>query len=826
MPAPRPLQLALATALALLALPTAATAHAPAAEEVPPRVERALGGQVDLRADGLFKVRSAKGFTYTTHGPDFAADGFANHGGDIGPGDPERAPVCVSNPATDYYQEVLYAHPSNGTDQLAAKKASIQAAIRRMNAVLNEESIASGGPSADYKVRCEPDESIKVSSFSVPVTTGAPSFTQIVNAAQTAGFTNPRVDYTIFYDGSGPSGACGTGYLYGDDSPGAGNANNNPGGGIGAGYGATYGGCWFGRTPMHENGHNQGAVQYSAPNSTGDGGHCNEGDDVMCYLDGGNLNQNYPVACPASPGTLHFDCNWNTYFDAAPESGEWLTTHWNMGSTVNRFIRFGGPSADFSFSCAALVCSFSDQSSATAGIASREWDFGDGATSNAESPSHAYAATRAYDVTLTVTDNNGFRTSLTRTVALNDDFANPQDLVGNNATATGSNGGASKQAGEPSHSGTNAGGASVWYRWTAATAGTTTINTCASSFDTLLAVYTGSVLNALTPVVKNDDSAAVCGTSAVQSAVSFTAVPGTQYRIAVDGYNGGSGPARGGIGLSLVAPGDSVAPVTTISAGPSGATADPSPSFAFAANEPAEFFECRLSGTFTPCTSPRSYSGLDDGTYTFEVRASDLAHNLGAAATRSFTVDTVVPDTRIDSGPSGTIATPNASFAFSTVNSEAAATFQCRVDAAAFAPCTSATSVNGLSEGAHSFEVRARDAAGNTDQTPAARTFTVDLPDPSPGADSAAPDTTIVAKPPAKLRVRRVARVSFAFASSEAGSSFECSLDGAAFASCLSPRAYGRVRPGNHEFRVRAVDAAGNRDETPASHAFKVKRRR
>ena len=104
--------------------------------------------------NGLYRVHSGEGFAYTTHGPDFGSDLLwaDSHGGSIDLGDPQRDIAC----ATDYYQEVLYGYPSTGSDQLASKKADIQAMMQVNNAVLNEESLASGGPAADFKVRCDP----------------------------------------------------------------------------------------------------------------------------------------------------------------------------------------------------------------------------------------------------------------------------------------------------------------------------------------------------------------------------------------------------------------------------------------------------------------------------------------------------------------------------------------------------------------------------------------------------------------------------------------------------------------------------------------------
>ena len=119
---------------------------------------------------------------------------------------------------------------------------------------------------------------------------------------------------------------------------------------------------------------------------------------------------------------------------------------------------------------------------------------------------------------------------------VNDRFVNAQVLTGNSGHVSGSNSGASKETGEPSHSPDgNLGGKSVWYRWTAPGAGTLTLTTTSSNFDTVLAVYTGTAVNTLTalPSGKNDD--VLSGVTTSKVAVHVTA--GTIYRIAVDGYN-------------------------------------------------------------------------------------------------------------------------------------------------------------------------------------------------------------------------------------------------------------------------------------------------
>jgi hypothetical protein len=138
-----------------------------------------------------------------------------------------------------------------------------------------------------------------------------------------------------------------------------------------------------------------------------------------------------------------------------------------------------------------------------------------------------------------VTTPGGIATSagtFTVTSGFNDHFASCQGISGSAGTINGANAGASKEAGEPNHAG-NLGGRSIWYCWTAPFSGAVTMDTVGSSFDTLLAVYTGGSVNALTAIASNNDLSA--GVS--QSRVSFSAVGGTTYQIAVDGLNAAIG---------------------------------------------------------------------------------------------------------------------------------------------------------------------------------------------------------------------------------------------------------------------------------------------
>ncbi len=175
--------------------------------------------------------------------------------------------------------------------------------------------------------------------------------------------------------------------------------------------------------------------------------------------------------------------------------------------------------------------------------------------------------------------------------------------------------------------------------------------------------------------------------------------------------------------------------------------------------------------------------------------------------------DLLPPETQIDSGPSGTAASGGANFTFSS--SETGSTFACRLDAGSWGNCSSPKAYSGLANGSHTFDVRATDAAGNTDGSPATRTWTVAVPQP----DTTAPDTTISGGPSGTATS---GSASFTFIGSETGSTFACRLDTGAWASCTSPKVYSSLGNGSHTFDVRATDAAGNTDGSPATWTWTV----
>src|SRR5207253_528758 len=125
----------------------------------------------------------------------------------------------------------------------------------------------------------------------------------------------------------------------------------------------------------------------------------------------------------------------------------------------------------------------------------------------------------------------------------------------------------------------------------------------------------------------------------------------------------------------------------------------------------------------------QSYSGLADGSHSFQVRATDPAGNTDPTpASYTWTVDATPPETTITAAPPARSNSSSASSSFTAT--KAGSTFACQLDGTALAACTIPQSYSGLADGSHSFQVRATDPAGNTDPTPASYTWTVDATPP------------------------------------------------------------------------------------------------
>src|SRR6478609_7099917 len=245
---------------------------------------------------------------------------------------------------------------------------------------------------------------------------------------------------------------------------------------------------------------------------------------------------------------------------------------------------------------------------------------------------------------------------------------------------------------------------------------------------------------------------------------------------------------------------DTVVPTITLGTKPPSPSSDATPTFAFSANEPTPGgFECKLdNGAFAACTSPTTLGSTLDGGHTYTVRATDTAGNTGQAS-YTWTIDTVAPTVTLGTKPPNPSNDPTPTFSFSASE---AGTFQCQLDAAAFAPCTSPTTLGSTADGSHTYTVKATDAAGNTGPV-TSYVWTI---------DTVAPTVTLSIKPP---NPTNDTTPDFAFSANETiPTGFQCQLDGAAFAACTSPKTLATTPDGSHTFTVKAIDTAGNPGQT------------
>ena len=248
-----------------------------------------------------------------------------------------------------------------------------------------------------------------------------------------------------------------------------------------------------------------------------------------------------------------------------------------------------------------------------------------------------------------------------------------------------------------------------------------------------------------------------------------------------------------------------VGPATQILTAPPSSTNSTSASFTFVASGQGGF-ECSLdSELFSQCLSPKAYNSLGDGSHRFAVRTVG-ANSTGPEAAHTWTVDTRAPRAAVASGPPGLSNSRSATFAFSA---DEPSSFQCRVDAGALAPCSSPISYQNLADGIHTFVAVPTDAVGNPGAS-ASYGWTV---------DATAPQTTLSSRPTSRTTA---SAAMFRFVANEPASAFECKLDAGRFVPCTSPKRYARLRRSWHTFSVRATDAAGNRDATPARHRWRI----
>jgi hypothetical protein len=175
---------------------------------------------------------------------------------------------------------------------------------------------------------------------------------------------------------------------------------------------------------------------------------------------------------------------------------------------------------------------------------------------------------------------------------------------------------------------------------------------------------------------------------------------------------------------------DSSGPTVGIASGPpdDAIITAPSATYGWTASDPTPPLgqTCRLDGgAATPCASPRTLSGLSEGSHTFTLAVTDALGN-ATVVKRDVFVNAVRPSVAITSGPAdGTVLrTMSATFGFRAAGGGAVS---CSLDSeTAYRPCSGPRSdaLAGLADGAHTFRVRVRDVSD--DVAVASRAFAVD----------------------------------------------------------------------------------------------------
>jgi hypothetical protein len=237
-------------------------------------------------------------------------------------------------------------------------------------------------------------------------------------------------------------------------------------------------------------------------------------------------------------------------------------------------------------------------------------------------------------------DDVGVLVETTADIPPNDYFTNRTVLTGTALMVQGNNTFATTEPGEPKIKG-NPPSNSLWWSWTAPTNGILSLSTYASSFPNLLAVYTGSSITNLTQVA----AAVSADESGNPAQVTVLAEAGTQYQIAVDGYQGGFGE----VALTLAFQNDTNPPTISISYPPANAVLT-NATVVVQGTAKDDFgvtvVEYRLenaAGTnaYQPATGTTNWSAtitnLLAGLNTVRVFAIDTSSNISPTKTRSFT---------------------------------------------------------------------------------------------------------------------------------------------------------------------------------------------
>lgn len=229
-------------------------------------------------------------------------------------------------------------------------------------------------------------------------------------------------------------------------------------------------------------------------------------------------------------------------------------------------------------------------------------------------------------------------------------------------------------------------------------------------------------------------------------------------------------------------------------------------------------YECRVgdaasfaSQPFIECPNGERTETLSSGAKKFEARVIDRAGNQSAVVSYDWTIDLSAPTVMLTRMPDPYSNVVNPTFEFvGTDDSGPLVRYECSLDNGAAVACTSPHALSNLSNVSHRFSVVGVDSAGNR-STPASYTWIV---------DTVAPSLSLTSTPSAISNSKNPA---FVISAKDANGvdQLECQLDSGAYEACSPNKSYTNVPDGEHQFRARARDRAGN-VSNPFSYSWKI----
>lgn len=287
-------------------------------------------------------------------------DEFCTHGGDLVPGslrsralsapaaaDSSAPDLCAGDGVSGRRVRVYYGYPSDTPENASAYRTSIRQSVAMADASLDAQTPRAEGQ--HLRIHCRNGRRVTVGSIALLPIGGDNTFTfddvieslvsRVENGLGSANMDTPRFTYVVFVDNvTCCFGPAGQGTIYWDDRADPDRNFNNR---LEAGprfavvelRGSTAADAFV---FLHEVGHTIGAVQVSAPHSTG-WGHCYTTVDVMCSADGGPwfVGGGTMVSVCAQPpvGQFTFDCEGGDYYEVDPAPGSFLARHWNTADS-------------------------------------------------------------------------------------------------------------------------------------------------------------------------------------------------------------------------------------------------------------------------------------------------------------------------------------------------------------------------------------------------------------------------------------------------------------------------------------------------------------